>query len=137
MAVVKELLRAEADGTLSFGDYSLESKTKLDGFEFQGDIYKVKTFREITKLEKNGMFAYESVPGTAVENFRSTPDEMSFHVSGDQDVQVTLGLESDTEYVIYKDDVSAGTMKTNLSGKISVSAELEPDRVVAFMIVKK
>ena len=93
MAVVKELLRAEADGTLSFGDYSLESKTKLDG--------------------------------------------MSFHVSGDQDVQVTLGLESDTEYVIYKDDVSAGTMKTNLSGKISVSAELEPDRVVAFMIVKK
>ena len=41
MAAVKELLRAEADGTLSFGDYTLGSKTKLDGFAFQGDQYKV------------------------------------------------------------------------------------------------
>ena len=31
MAAVKELLRAETDGTLSFGDYTLDSKTKLDG----------------------------------------------------------------------------------------------------------
>ena len=51
MAAVKELLRAEEDGTLSFGDYTLADKTKLDGFEFQGDLYKVKTFSEITKLE--------------------------------------------------------------------------------------
>lgn len=64
MATVKELLRAENDGTLSFGDYTLASKTKKDGFEFKGDLYKVKTFAEITKLEKNGMFVYESVPGT-------------------------------------------------------------------------
>ena len=40
MAAIKELLRAEEDGTLSFGDYSLSSKTKLDNFEFEGDIYK-------------------------------------------------------------------------------------------------
>ena len=39
MAAVKELLRAEADGALGFGDYTLSSKTKLDGFEFQGDVY--------------------------------------------------------------------------------------------------
>lgn len=137
MAVVKELLRAEADGTLSFGDYSLASKTKLDGFEFQGDIYKVKTFHEITKLEKNGMFAYESVPGTAVENFKTTPEEISFLVFGEKDVQVTLELEADTEYIVYKDNVSAGTMKTNLSGKISVSAEMDPDKAVAVRIVRK
>ena len=54
MATVKELLRAENDGTLSFGDYTLPTKTKKDNFEFEGDIYKVKTFAEITKLEKNG-----------------------------------------------------------------------------------
>ena len=42
MAAVKELLRAEADGALGFGDYTLSSKTKLDGFEFQGDVYKVR-----------------------------------------------------------------------------------------------
>ena len=40
MATVKELLRAENDGTLSFGDYTLASKTKKDGFEFKGDLYK-------------------------------------------------------------------------------------------------
>lgn len=61
MTAVKELLRANEDGTISFGDYTLPSKTKKEGFEFEGDIYKVKTFSEITKLEKNGMFVYESV----------------------------------------------------------------------------
>ena len=71
MTAVKELLRANEDGTISFGDYTLSSKTKKEGFEFEGDIYKVKTFSEITKLEKNGMFVYESVPGTAVEQFRA------------------------------------------------------------------
>ena len=34
----------------------------MNDFEFCGDLYKVKTFFEITKLEKNGMFVYESVP---------------------------------------------------------------------------
>lgn len=52
MTAVKELLRANEDGTISFGDYTLPSKTKKEGFEFEGDIYKVKTFSEITKLEK-------------------------------------------------------------------------------------
>ena len=137
MAAVKELLKAEADGTLSFGDYTLESKTKLDGFEFQGDIYKVKTFSEITKLERNGMFVYESVPGTAVENFKATENVVSFHVSGDRDAQFTLELEADSEYVVYMDDVNAGDMKTNLSGKLSVSAELEAGKFVEIKVVKK
>ena len=82
MAAVKDLLKAEVDGTLSFGDYTLENKTKLDGFEFQGDLYKVKTFAEITKLEKNGMICIMStVPGTAVENFKATEDIVTFKVS--------------------------------------------------------
>ena len=137
MEAVKELLKAEADGTLSFGDYTLESKTKLDGFEFQGDIYKVKTFSEITKLERNGMFVYESVPGTAVENFKATENVVSFNVSGDRDAQFTLELEADSEYVVYMDDVNAGDMKTNLSGKLSVSAELEAGKSVEIKVVKK
>ena len=93
MAAVKELLRAENDGTLSFGDYTLSAKTKKDNYEFEGDIYKVKTFAEITKLEKNGMFVYESVPGSAVENFRETEKEVAFTVSARGDVQFTLELE--------------------------------------------
>ena len=52
MAVVKELIRKESDGTLSFGNYEFDTKQKLSDFEFEGDLYKVKTFKEITKLEK-------------------------------------------------------------------------------------
>ena len=137
MAAVKELLRAENDGTLSFGDYTLGSKTKLDGFEFQGDIYKVKTFSEITKLEKNEMFVYEAVPGAAVTNLNASEQVVTFSVSAMQDVQFTLELEADTEYVVYLDDVNVGDMKTNLSGKPSVSAELEAERSMEVKIIKK
>ena len=59
MPVVSELIRIEDDGTISFGNYMLAAKSKLQDFEFQGDLYKVKTFGEITKLERNGMFVYE------------------------------------------------------------------------------
>lgn len=137
MAAVKELLKVEADGTLSFGDYTLDSKTKLDGFEFQGDLYKVKTYAGITKLERNGMFVYESVPGTAVWNFKASADSISFKVSGEKDAQFTLELEADSEYVVYMDDMNVGDMKTNLSGKLSVSAELEADKCVEVKVIKK
>ena len=137
MAAVKDLMRAEADGTLSFGDYTLASKTKLDGFEFQGDLYKVKTFAEITKLEKNGMFVYESVPGTAVENFKASDELVEFKVFGEKDAQFTLGLEASTEYEVYMNSTSVGDIKTNLSGKLSVSAELDAVKSVEVKIVRK
>ena len=137
MAAVKELLKAEADGTLSFGDYTLPNKTKLDGFEFQGNIYKVKTFSEITKLERDGMFVYESAPGTAVENFKAAEGEVSFKVSGEKDAQFTLELEAESEYTVFMNDMNVGDMKTNLSGKLSVSAELDPEKHVEVKVVKK
>ena len=136
MAAVKELLRVEEDGTLSFGDYTLDKKTKLEDFEFQGDLYKVKTFAEITKLERNGMFLYESVPGTAVEHLKVTEDTVSFSVSGRQDVQFTLEMEADTEYTVYMDDTNVGRMKTNLSGKLSISAELNETVPVEIKVVR-
>ena len=90
MAVITELIRVEADNTLSFGNYKLEEKTKLTDFEFDGDLYKVKTFNEITKLEKNGGFVYESVPGSTVKNFMVGADAVSFSVEAEEDVQITL-----------------------------------------------
>ena len=136
MATVKELLRAENDGTLSFGDYTLASKTEKDGFEFKGDLYKVKTFAEITKLEKNGMFVYESVPGSTVENFKETETEVEFTVSAPEDVQFTLELEPESEYEVFIAGESAGKMGTNLSGKLSVSVELNADQSAAIKVVK-
>ena len=136
MATVKELLRAENDGTLSFGDYTLASKTNKEGFEFKGDLYKVKTFAEITKLEKNGMFVYESVPGSTVENFKETDTEVEFTVSAPEDVQFTLELEPESEYEVFIAGESAGKMGTNLSGKLSVSVELNADQSAAIKVVK-
>lgn len=124
MTVVKELLRVEEDGSLSFGDYTLDSKTKLDEFEFQGDLYKVKTFKEITRLEKNEMFAYESVPGTAVQNFKVTDDGVTFRIYGTDGAQFTVGLAEESLYEVYVDGESVGQMTTNLSGKLSASVEL-------------
>ena len=129
MAVVAELIRSEANGTISFGDYTLGAKSKLDNFEHAGDLYKVKTFCEITKLERNGMFVYESVPGTAVEHFEVSEDVISFKVSGTGDAQITLELEPDTDYIVYMNDMNVGDMKTNLSAKLSVSAELGKESV--------
>ena len=53
MSGIKELIRIEEDGTLSFGAYELAEKAKKSDYEYEGDLYKVKTFDEITKLEKN------------------------------------------------------------------------------------
>ena len=55
MSVIQELIRQESNGTISFGNYLLDSKKKVLDFEVEGDLYKVKTFKEITKLEKNGV----------------------------------------------------------------------------------
>ena len=136
MAAVKELIKSEANGTLSFGDYTLSEKTKKDGFEFEGDLYKVKTFNEITKLEKNGIFVYESVPGPAVENFKASEHVVSFKVSGAENTQITVGLEEECEYVVFMNDINVGDMSTNISGKLSISADLAKEDVEV-RIVKK
>lgn len=136
MAAVKELIRNEANGTLSFGDFTLSEKTKKDGFEFEGDLYKVKTFNEITKLEKNGVFVYESVPGTAVENFKVSENVVTFKVSGAENAQITVGLEPESEYVVYMNDINVGDMTTNISAKLSISAELEKEDVEVKIIKK-
>ena len=134
MNEAKELLRIEADGTLTFGSYTLETKSKLEDFEYQGDLYKVKTFSGITKLEKNGMFVYESIPGTKVEHFNIGEQEITFRVLGFHNAQITLELEADSEYEVYLDAIHMGKMKTNLSGKLSISAEL--DKAVDVKIIK-
>lgn len=136
MSAVQELIRKEADGTISFGNYELDQKSKVSGFEVNGDVYKVKTFSEITKLERNEMFVYESVPGTAVSHFGAQADCVEFDVEGKTDAQITVEMEADTEYTIWLNGESTGTMKTNLGGKLSMSVELEPEKKVAVRIVK-
>ena len=125
MPVIEELICIEQDGTISFGNYKLGQKAKKSDFEYQGDMYKVKTYNEITKLERNDMFVYESVPGTAAEHFKVTDEDVEFAVEGSRDAQITIQLENDTDYEVYVDGAAVGSMKTNMSGKLSVSVELE------------
>lgn len=136
MGAISELIRRENNGTISFGDYTLDAKSKLDNFEHDGDLYKVKTFKEITKLERNGMFVYESVPGTAVSELAVTDNGISFLVEGPEDAQITLELEDNAEYEIFIDEENAGKMKTNLGGKLSLSVELDADHQVAVKVEK-
>lgn len=136
MAVIQELICKQDDGTISFGNYQLDKKSKLDNFEHNGDLYKVKTFREITKLERNGMFVYESVPGTTVLNLNTSENGIAFQVEGAEDAQITLGLEDETEYTVYVADTNVGRMKTNLGGKMSLSVELNEGKLVSVRIEK-
>ena len=114
-----------------------DKKAKKSDFEYEGDIYKVKTFYEITKLERNDMFVYESVPGTVAEHFKVSDEGVEFLVEGAKDAQITVQLEDDTDYEVYVDGAAVGSMKTNMSGKLSVSVELEEATAVTVKAVKR
>ena len=136
MSVVKELLRTEADDTLSFGNYELDQKSKLADYEYKGDLYKVKTFKEITKLERNGTFVYESVPGTAVNHFMENDQKMTFVVEGNDDAQITVEAENGAEYKVNIDGINVGKVTANLGGKLVISVELNPGKQVTVELVK-
>ena len=125
MSGITELIRTETDGTISFGNHTLTEKTKLSDFKHDGDIYKVKTFNEITRLEKNDKLIYESVPGTTVYNFDYSGESVRFMLEGSGDTQLTLGLKEETIYRITVDDENIGSMKTTMSGKLSISLEID------------
>ena len=134
MSVISELIRTEADGTISFGNYELSQKSKLSDFEHGGDLYKVKTFKDITKLERNGMFVYESVPGTVVNHLSISESGMAFEVEGMADAQITVELEEDTGYQVFISGNESGEMKTNRGGKLVLSVELDNADKVAIKI---
>ena len=128
-----ELIRVAADGSIGFGDYTLEEKSKVSDFPHMGDLYKVKTFKEITKLERNGSFVYESVPGTKVEGFKEENRKVSFTVEGNDNTQITLDLEEEKEYRVMVDGTNLGKMTTNVGGKLVISVDLsngQPQDVV-------
>lgn len=123
MAGTSELIRVENTNTLTFGNYELNEKAKVDNFEVEGDLYKLKTFKTMTKLEKNGRLLYESVPGTSVEDFELTEKSLSFKVLGLEDAQITVELESEEAYKLFIDDVLVGKINANVAGKLTFNAE--------------
>ena len=136
MAAVSELIRKEDGGAIGFGDHTLETKAKIEDFDIGGNLYKVKTFKEFTKLERDGLFVYESEPGTSVNNFRVLDNGVSFTVCGDKDAMITVGLKEDSEYSVNVAGKDMGKMKTNLGGKLSISVELEDKGEINVKVVE-
>lgn len=123
MAIVKELIRVEDNGAISFGDYKLPQKTKLMDFEVEGNLYDIRTFNEITKFSKDDALVYESIPGTAVHNFTVEDKLITFKVAGAAESQITMELSPDTNYDLFVDELKVGRIKTNLAGKIIFSVD--------------
>lgn len=131
-----DIIRKEAGGALAFGDYTLGEKAKVNDFEANGGVYSLRAYKEITKLECNDSFVYESVPGTNVSAFLMKDTDVSFSVTGSEDAEITLGLEPEQEYDILLNGADAGKMKTNLGGKLTLSVELEEGKTVAVEVKK-
>jgi|APHig6443717497_1056834.scaffolds.fasta_scaffold13315_2 hypothetical protein len=135
MSVVAELIRKEGNGTISFGNHELAEKAKKEDFEYKGNLYKVKTSEAMTKLERDGMFVYESVPGTSVNDFEATKAGVKFRVEGAEDAQIIIGLTEEVEYEVYIGGNSVGKMKANLGGKLNISVDLANGEVVEVEII--
>ncbi len=135
MAIIKEVICTEADGSISFGNYTVADKQKVEGFKVGDDIYKVRTHKDVTRLSKNGNLVLETVPGATVHSLKIGSKGAAFSIEGKGSTMVTTELEKDTNYSIYIDDVNVDKIKSNLSGKVSFSIELN-DSPQAVRIVK-
>ncbi|MDR1210359.1 MAG: endosialidase [Clostridiales bacterium] len=120
---IQPVIAAEG-GALRFGDYTVKEKQKKDGFEFGGETYSVKTHDLVTRLERGGILAVETVPGTAVSGYRADADSVVFEAEGTGDTQITLGLAQSATYELFSDGESMGMTKTNRSGKAIFSVDL-------------
>ncbi len=128
MSVVDEIIRIEEDESLSFGNHLSTEKQKVNHFEAGGDVYDVKSYKEITRLKKNDMLLLESVPGTTIHFFKMDENQTSFLIEGFEDTQITMELQPDENYKIYVDDVNIGKMKAGMAGKINFSIGLNAKR---------
>ena len=125
MAIIDEIIRMEEDGAISFGDYLAEEKKKRDNFEAEGSQYKIKTHNEITRLEKNGKLFLETVPGAAVHNMLFAEEKLTFGLEGAEDTRITVELEPDCLYRVVIEGESIGNVKSNISGKVIFSLDLD------------
>ena len=62
---------------------------------------------------------------------------VAFKVFAAEGVQFTVGLEEESLYEVFVEGESVGKMTTNLSGKLSVSIEMNTEDGVVIEIVKR
>jgi hypothetical protein len=124
MAVVTEGIRAREDGTIDFGNYLLADKLKINDFPQNGSLYRLRTHKAMTRLEKEGNLLLESVPGAAFFGFSVNERAVSFSAEGDDNTQITVELEPEQTYSLKVADSDLGCVKSTMSGKITFSLDL-------------
>lgn len=124
MAVIDNAILVAEDKSLSFGNYSVTEKQKINDFKVDGDVYKLRTHNEITKLTKNEKLLIETYPGATVHNFSMSEKEVKFGIEGYKSTSITMELEAGVTYSIYINDVNIDKIKANMSGKLIFSVEL-------------
>lgn len=122
------------DGKLDFGNHASTKKEKVEGFMHEGNKYKVSSYNEATRLEKNEELVLETVPGTTIHDFEKSEDKgfLSFSVEGfPTSTIITAQLEEDSIYRVTAGKDSLGSMKSNVSGKVKFSVDLSnPKHIV-------
>ncbi len=127
MSIIQQGIILNDDKTLSFGNYESSEKIKVIDFNVDGNIYKIRTHKEVTRLSKNGNLLLETVPGATVHNLYIKENKATFSIEGIGDTLVTLELEPNTIYSLFINDVNIDKIKTNLSGKINFSTTLSKE----------
>ena len=71
-----------------------------------------------------------------MNGFVADENGVKFLVSGKEDAQLTVGLTADEAYNVFVNGENIGEMKTNMSGKLSISVELAEGNEVSVKITK-
>ena len=137
MKTVSTLISGNDEELLSFGDFTQTEKKKYTDYDYRGDMYYVKTFREITKLEKNGMFEFESVPGSAVFAYDSGIEKKTFEVTGQGDTQIVLAVEDGADYALFINGALADETNVDIRGKFCINVHLDPEVPVRIELEKR
>ena len=127
MSIIQEGIILNEDKTLSFGNYEVTEKIKVKDSNVDGNIYKIRTHNEVTRLSKNGNLLLETVPGATIHNLNLKEKETTFLAEGLSDTLITIELEPNTNYSLFINDVNIDKIKTSLSGKINFSTTLSKE----------
>jgi hypothetical protein len=122
--IIRDGIKTETDSTLSFGNFTVKNKVKVNDYESGGSLYNLRTHDGITKLEKNGCLLFEAVPGAACFNLAVTETRTAFSAAGQGKTQITLELEPDRQYEVTVSGEAPRKVKSNIAGKISFSVNL-------------
>ncbi|MDO5695310.1 MAG: endosialidase [Eubacteriales bacterium] len=122
-------------GKLAFGDYKVTEKQK-EQMEFEGDLYKIKSHNQVTRLSRNNVMVFESVPGTRVENFVTAEERIEFDVYGDADASIILAVEDKTNFMLDIDGIVYDNTSYIAPGKLNINVTFEGDGPVHVLVQK-